>query len=103
MDSIQAEWEDAVNSASFSEPSIPVVGNVSARPLTKAQDFRADVIAQMQSRVRWTESVRWMASQGVTTFFELGSGSVLGGLVKRIGDGLATFPLGSPADFEAIK
>lgn len=103
MNSIQAEWEQAVNSASFSDTKIPVVGNVSAGPITTAAELRADVIAQMQSRVRWTESVRWMAARGVTTFFELGPGAVLGGLVRRIVDGPLTLSFGSPADFEALK
>jgi [acyl-carrier-protein] S-malonyltransferase len=79
------------------------VGNVAAAPLKEAASLRADVIAQMQSRVRWAESVKWMASQGVTTWVEVGTGTVLGGLVKRIAEGAAVFPLGTPSDFEAFQ
>jgi len=103
MDIIQAEWNEAVNAAAFVDATVPVVGNVAAAPLKEAATLRADVIAQMQSRVRWTESVKWMASHGATTFIEVGTGSVLGGLVKRIIEGVSTLPLGTPADFEAIK
>lgn len=103
MDIIQAEWNQAVNAAAFGKAVIPVVGNVVAAPLQEAASLRADVIAQMQSRVRWVESVKWMASQGVTTWVEVGTGTVLGGLVKRIAEGVTIFPLGTPADFEAIK
>jgi len=103
MDIIQADWNRAVNAAAFAEAAIPVVGNVAAAPLKKADDLRADVIAQMQSRVRWVESVKWIASQGAATFVEVGTGSVLGGLVKRIVEGVATLSLGNPSDFETIK
>jgi [acyl-carrier-protein] S-malonyltransferase len=103
MDIIQAEWNEAVNAAAFGDAAIPVVGNVAAGPIKDAASLRADVIAQMQSRVRWVESVKWMASQGVTTFVEVGTGTVLGGLVKRIAEGISTLPLGNPADFDTLK
>jgi [acyl-carrier-protein] S-malonyltransferase len=102
MDIIQAEWTQAVSTAAFMHAAIPVVGNVAAAPLKEAAPLRADVIAQMQSRVRWAESVRWMAAQGVTTFVEVGTGTVLGGLIKRNVEGLTTLPLGNPADFAAL-
>lgn len=103
MDSIQPEWNEAVGVAAFTEAAIPVVGNVTAAPLRDAASLRADVIFQMQSRVRWVESVKWMASQGITTFIEVGTGTVLSGLVKRIVEGVVLLPLGNPADFEALK
>lgn len=102
MSTIQAEWEHSVNSTTFSNPKIPVIGNVSAEPTMDATDLRKDVIAQLQSRVRWTESVIKMVSLGATTFYELGAGTVLGGLVKRIADGVTTYPLGTPADFDSL-
>ena len=89
--------------ASFTDAKIPVVCNVVAAPLAAADALRADVKAQMQNRVRWTESVRWMSAQGVDTFVEVGTGSVLGGLVKRILEGVTTLPLGNPQDFDALK
>ncbi|MCS6993416.1 MAG: ACP S-malonyltransferase [Anaerolineales bacterium] len=102
MASIQSEWDAAVNEAPFSDARIPVVGNVSAGPLVSAEALRADVRAQMQNRVRWTESVHWMRAQGVETFVEAGTGVVLGGLVKRILEGVTTLPLGNPEDFAAL-
>lgn len=101
MDTIQAEWNKAVDAAHFQQPQIPVISNVHALPLTDAAALRTDLKAQMQSRVRWTESVRFLADQGVTEFVEVGSGTVLGGLVKRIVTGALTRPLGTLADFEA--
>ncbi len=102
MASIQQEWNDAVNSANFSGLQLPVVGNVHALPLADENAARADIISQMQSRVRWTESVQYMVSQGVNTFVEVGTGTVLGGLVKRIADGVTILPLGHPQDFAAL-
>jgi [acyl-carrier-protein] S-malonyltransferase len=103
MASIQQEWNEAVNSAKFSPLQVHVIGNVQASPLTDEASSRADIIAQMQSRVRWTESVKYMSTQGITTFVEAGTGSVLGGLIKRIADGATSYPLGNPQDFEALN
>lgn len=103
MASIQEEWNEVVASVTFSAMSIPVVGNVHAVPLIDEASARADIIAQMQSRVRWTESVKYMAAQGINTFVEVGSGAVLGGLVKRIADGMIILPLGTPQDFIALN
>jgi len=102
MQSIQADWNAAVETAAVTDALTPVVGNVHARPITSAADLCADIMAQMQSRVRWTESVQFMVAQGVTTFVEVGSGAVLAGLVKRIEAEAATLPLGTPSDFEAL-
>ncbi len=103
MAPIQAEWNQTVGSANFSAPQIPVVGNVHALPLSDENSARADIIAQMQSRVRWTESVQYMVSQGINTFVEVGTGSVLGGLIKRIASDVTTYTLGNPQDFSALE
>ena len=103
MDSIQKEWNDAVTSTKISTPQLTVIGNVYAAPLADEESARADIILQMQSRVRWTETVNFMVSQGITAFVEIGSGTVLGGLVKRIADGMMIFPLGNPQDFATLE
>jgi [acyl-carrier-protein] S-malonyltransferase len=103
MAPIQQEWNQAVDAANFSALQIPVIGNVHAAPLADEAAARADIIAQMQSRVRWTESVQYMVSNGINTFVEVGTGAVLGGLVKRIADGLTILPLGNPQDFAALE
>lgn len=102
MDSIQADWNAAVEAAAFTDATTRVVGNVHAKPITSAADLRADVRAQMQSRVRWTESVNFMSAQGVSAYVELGNGTVLGGLIKRIQAEALTLPLGAPQDFGAL-
>ncbi|MGE5377814.1 MAG: ACP S-malonyltransferase [Bacteroidota bacterium] len=103
MDSIQAEWNAAVEACSIGTPLIPVVGNVNASSLTTDTDLRADIQAQMQSRVRWTESVQHMLANGIDTFVEAGNGEVLLGLIKRIEPSTNRFPLGTPQDFMALE
>jgi [acyl-carrier-protein] S-malonyltransferase len=103
MESIQVEWNDAVAQAAIGEAGIGVVGNVSGKLMTSAQELRQDVQLQMQSRVRWTETVKLLAAQGVTTYVEVGTGSVLGGLIKRIASGVTVLQLGTPADFEILS
>ena len=102
MDSIQAEWNAAVDSCLFEMPSIPVLGNVHAKPLLTADELRADIKAQMQSRVRWTESVQLMLTNGIQTYVEAGTGEVLLALIKRIESSTSRIPLGSPQDFDTL-
>lgn len=102
MDSIQAEWNAAVDACAMSDPLVPVVGNVHADMLRTAGQLRADIKAQMQSRVRWTESVGTMQGSGIQAYVEVGSGEVLLGMIKRIDPSASRFPLGTPKDFEFI-
>jgi len=98
----QEGFNQAVASSQLTDPAIPLVGNVTASPLTTADMLRADLQAQLNSRVRWTESIRYMIDQGVTAFLELGSDSVLTGLLKRIDRQARGIALGAPADFEKV-
>lgn len=103
MDSIQAEWNAAVDACDIQTPVIPVVGNVYAKPMLAADELRADIKAQMQSRVRWTESVQLMLGNGINTYVEAGTGEVLLGLIKRIEASTSRYPLGNPKDFVALE
>jgi [acyl-carrier-protein] S-malonyltransferase len=103
MASAQAEFNKAVADAPIRDPHIPLVGNVSALPLTTAAEVRADLQAQLTSRVRWTESIQEIIARGVTTFFEIGSGDVLCGLLKRIDAQATCLNLGTPTDFEKFN
>jgi len=103
MASIQEEWNAAVDACAMEAPTIPVIGNVHAKPMLTADELRADIKAQMQSRVRWTESVKLMLGNGIQTYVEVGSGDVLLGLIKRIDASAVRIALGSPQDFEAVR
>ncbi len=103
MASIQDQWNAAVDAALIHAPQIPVIGNVHANAMSTPDELRADIKAQMQSRVRWTESVQGMIGSGIRYFVEVGSGSVLLGLVKRIDGAVAGQALGNPQDFDSLK
>ena len=102
MASIQEDWNAAVDACAMETPHIPVVGNVHARPMLTADELRADIKAQMQSRVRWTESVQLMQMNGIMTYVEAGSGEVLLGMIKRIDPVSVRCPLGAPKDFVSL-
>lgn len=102
MSHAQNEFNQAVAAAPISDPKIPIIGNVSATPMITNQDVRADLKAQLRSRVRWTESIKYMLSDRVTRFIEIGSGSVLIGLLKRIDRDAAGLIIGNPTDFETL-
>jgi len=67
-----------------SEPTVPVVCNVEARPVSAGDDIRRTLEEQVSGSVRWSDSMRWFLDQGETLFIELGPGRVLAGLMKRI-------------------
>ena len=102
MASIQEDWNAAVDACAMETPQIPVVGNVHARPMLTADELRADIKAQMQSRVRWTESVQLMQMNGIQAYVEAGSGEVLLGMIKRIDPAAVRYPLGAPKDFVTL-
>ncbi|MGG3306413.1 ACP S-malonyltransferase [Paenibacillus lautus] len=70
--------------AAFNTPSVPVVANVTARSVEDAAAIRGLLVEQVYSPVLWHDSVEWMIAQGVDTFIEIGPGSVLSGLIKKI-------------------
>lgn len=100
--------EQALASATINKPIVPVVANVTARPISEPADIRRLLVEQVTGRVRWRESVQWMAQSedegggGVATFVETGAGKQLSGMVKRNAPDAATVALNTPADLEAF-
>jgi [acyl-carrier-protein] S-malonyltransferase len=103
MAGIQSEWDEAVRAAGLGESSVPLIGNVGAEAITSAADLSTDIQRQMQSRVRWTETISAAGTQGIRTFVEVGSGTVLLGLIKRITSEAAGIPFGTAADAAALS
>ncbi|MDP2975025.1 MAG: ACP S-malonyltransferase [Anaerolineales bacterium] len=103
MASAEADFKAAVDAAPFADARLPVVSNITAQPISKVHALRADLNAQLTCRVRWTESIQFMLAQGVTTFLEIGAGSVLTSLVKRISGETTRLTLGTPEDFEKLR
>ncbi|WNC12594.1 ACP S-malonyltransferase [Brevibacillus brevis] len=71
-------------SVSVQDAGVPVVANVSARPVSDAREIVDSLVQQVSAPVLWEDSVQWMVEQGVTTFVEIGPGKVLAGLIKKI-------------------
>lgn len=86
----------------FGEPAFPIVSNVTAAPVSDGTEARALLVRQLTSPVRWTDCVRTMVKASATTFYEVGPGSVLAGLVKRIHRDATVHPLGTAAHVEAL-
>ncbi len=99
MVSVQTEFGAAVNAAPMRSPDIPVISNVTAQPMTTAGTVQEDLQAQLNSRVRWTESVQFMIEHRIDTFLEIGNGSVLTGLLKRIDPSVSGLAIGVPSDY----
>jgi [acyl-carrier-protein] S-malonyltransferase len=86
-----------------SDPRVPVVANVDAEPKRRADAAIAALIAQVSSPVRWEAVVRRLASEGVTTYVEVGPGTVLSGLVRKIERDAAVTGLTAPEDLAGIE
>jgi [acyl-carrier-protein] S-malonyltransferase len=97
------EMATALASAALQGPAVPVVANVTAGPVTDADNIRRLLVEQVTGRVRWRESMEWMATDGgVTRFVEVGSGKVLTGMAKRIAPDTESLALNTPEDIEAF-
>jgi len=91
---------DVITSLTFNKPTIPIVANTTAEPLTTAEEIKEELLRQLCNCVRWQQSVEYMISDGVSTFIEIGPGKVLTGLIKRIDRTVSTNNIG---DAEAAR
>ena len=80
-----------------------MVANVLAKPIQDPAEIVQALVAQVTGTVRWRELVAFMAQAGVDTFYEIGAGKVLSGLIKRIADGATSSAIGTPDDVAAFK
>ena len=97
------EMAVALADAKIVAPLVPVVANVTARPESDPEAIRRLLVEQVTGRVRWRESMEWLAGAGgVTRFAEVGSGKVLTGMAKRIAPDAESMPLNTPEDLEAF-
>ncbi len=103
MATVQQDFNQSVASTSIRPALIPIIGNVSASPIMDAPLIREDLQNQLTHRVRWTESIQYLLSQGVTEFCEIGAGSVLCGLIKRIDRSVVATTLGTPENFHHLS
>ena len=100
MEPIVEEYAEALKSAPFATPEIPVINNVDVRSETEPQRIRDALRRQLVAPVRWTESIRWFAGQGMAAQLETGPGKILTGLLKRIHRTATGYALETPEGLE---
>jgi [acyl-carrier-protein] S-malonyltransferase len=93
---------EALAAVEVRRPSVPLVANVLAAPVSDPEEIRRRLVEQVTGQVRWRESIEFLAANGVTVQLELGSGKVLSGLVRRIAKEMGTLACGAPADVEGV-
>jgi [acyl-carrier-protein] S-malonyltransferase len=91
MEPVIDEFRRIISSFRFCPPATPVVSNLTMRPLTDVDSIKEELVKQLRNCIRWQGSVEYMVQSGVTTFYEIGPGRVLTGLIKRINSELRTF------------
>jgi [acyl-carrier-protein] S-malonyltransferase len=89
---------EALAGVEIAPPVVPVVANVRAGAVSDPATIRALLVEQVTGRVRWRESVQWMAGQGVTEYWEIGAGKALSGMIRRIDRDARTVAVGAPWD-----
>jgi [acyl-carrier-protein] S-malonyltransferase len=91
---------EIIATLSFHEPTVPIIANTTAQPLTTAESIREELLRQLCNGIQWQQSISYMAGEGVSSFIEIGPGKVLTGLIKRINESVRTLNIG---DAETIK
>ena len=92
---------EALEKVTMNVPVVPVVCNVTAAPISDPAEIRRRLVEQVTGTVRWRECIGAMTAAGITDFYEIGTGKILAGLVKRIAKDATAVSIGTPADIEA--
>jgi [acyl-carrier-protein] S-malonyltransferase len=100
MQAAQEALSEIIATLDFQDPSIPIIANTTAQPLTTAEQVKLELTDQLCNSIQWQRSIEYMVNDGVSTFVEIGPGRVLSGLIKRINRDVTTRNIG---DAEAIK
>ena len=93
----------ALANVTINEPTVPLIANVLATPITSPDEIRQRLVEQVTGTVRWRESVSYMAENGVDTLYEVGAGRVLSGLARRIERSLQSPSIGTANEIEEFS
>ena len=94
---------EILGNISFNKPLIPIIGNITAQPITTAESVKTELLGQLCHGVLWQRSIEYMIDKGVTTFIEIGPGKVLSGLIRRINGNVKTLSIGDIEDIKNIE
>ena len=99
-----ATWlSEEMNNINFNETTIPVVSNVSAKPVTNTEEIKNNLAKQVTSSVLWVDSIKFMIEDGVDTFIEFGPKKVLAGMLKKIDKNVKVISIDTIETFELVK
>lgn len=99
---VMGQFRAAVDATAMRTPRIPIVANISARPLLGVGEIRDELAGQLTWPVRWVASVQWMVAQGVTRFLEVGPKDVLSKLIQRIDATVSAISIGDGAGVQGL-
>ena len=102
MEPVLAEFSKIVSNFRFQPPVIPVISNVTAQPLTDVDSIKEELVKQLRNCIQWQRSVEYMMHSGVTTFYEIGPGRVLTGLIRRINSELQILNISGVEDIAQL-
>src|SRR6266496_455062 len=100
MQPAAAGLAQAIEGTDIFDPSIQIIGNIHAKPLTEAQAIHEELAQQIATPVQWIRTIEYLVGAGVTIFLEIGPGQALTGMVKRIAKGVTSLNVSSIADIE---
>lgn len=103
MKPAQERMRAELDASKFQDLAVPLINNWQAREIRDGADAREGLYEQIPNSVRWTQTIRYLADQGVTEFIEVGAGSVLTGLLRNIDPALKGYKFGEPGDLEKLK
>jgi [acyl-carrier-protein] S-malonyltransferase len=102
MEPVIAEFSKIVSNVRFRSPDIPVISNVTAQPLVDVDSIKNELVKQLRNCIQWQRSVEYMMHNGVNTFYEIGPGRVLSGLIRRINSELRIFNISGIEDIAQL-
>ena len=103
MKNATIQMDRIISSQNFQNPKIKVISNVSASEYKNEEEIKKLLIKQIESPVRWRESINYMISRGTTSFVEIGPGKVLSGLIKRINKDVKVLNIDTLEDIQGIN
>jgi [acyl-carrier-protein] S-malonyltransferase len=99
---VSDQFRQAVDKTPLNLPEIPIIANITAEPLTSIEAIRQEMAGQLTASTRWSDTILWLANQGVTTMIEIGPKNVLSGFTRRINKEAQSYNVGAPADIEKL-
>ena len=95
MNPAAEQMKEALEKTEIKNPFVPIIANVTAEPVINSDDIRSNLVKQVTATVRWHESINHLSQKQISNAFELGSGNVLTGLVRRIDRNIKCVPIGN--------